>query len=600
MAFPVQIPPGDQPPGLEDSSRELQASLTFSFDQMAYLVRLSRWVLATSFGSPAESPGTDPGGWEPAFVNVTLRRNGQLSGSMGASKATLPEAVKAATWRAALDGRFQRTILSADVASTAIEVWIQTGSEALRGDPATISGSIRMGFDGVRIVLGENTAYYKPSVAITSSVPSPQRLLENLSQKAGLPETAWTDPQAVIERTSWVHAMESAKGRSGILMLRGLRSCEVRSSGVDELGEAARLSVARSLAIQKCDGSLAYIYNPFKDAWAPAQHRVRLAGCAYSLALAAQHAVTRGQSGVAQGAARILRFMMTHTAPGPFENGRFVTETDSGEAWGKLGATALTALAAEYEAGAPWREHARQLVNTMLGLQNADGSFTCTIGREASRENDQNFFPGECLLALAVCAHRTQDERVAHVIGRSFSYYSEHFRSRPATAFVLWQTDAWTRIARWMAAGSFPSLGPAGPQIADIVPFVFKQVDWLLRLQYTESTGCPEEDLGGFKIPQPPAISSAAYGEAVIRACGLASLVNDAERVRRYRRAALSCLKFLLRLQILPGTEAFFPRPALVTGAATASLESFEIRCDYDQHFTTACLAALDTPSLWE
>jgi hypothetical protein len=151
-----------------------------------------------------------------------------------------------------------------------------------------------------------------------------------------------------------------------------------------------------------------------------------------------------------------------------------------------------------------------------------------------------------------------------------------------------------------LATGYFPKLGPEGPQIADIVSFVFGQVDWILQFQHAELASGPAEYLGGFTIPNPPTISSAAYCEAIIRACGLASLVSDTVRVKRYRKAALNCLEFVLRLQILPGTEAFFPQPRLAIGAATRSLESFKMQCDYDQHFLTACLAALDTPALLE
>jgi hypothetical protein len=136
--------------------------------------------------------------------------------------------------------------------------------------------------------------------------------------------------------------------------------------------------------------------------------------------------------------------------------------------------------------------------------------------------------------------------------------------------------------------------------MSEIYQFVFEQVDWLLLFQHTEGRGSPREYWGGFKFPTSPNFSSATYVEAILRACDLASLAADSGRVRRYREAALQGLEFLLRLQVLPGTEAFFPQPQLATGATTASLESFEMRCDYDQHFLTACLTAVDTSSLWE
>jgi AMMECR1 domain-containing protein len=571
-----------------------------SSEQMAYLVRVARGALVSSFGYAMEDSGLDPGGWPTGFVNITLRRNGQLAGSMGANGTILPEAVKAATRRAALDSRFHRTLLAADLPLACIEVWIQMDTELLEGDAETICRKIHMGRDGVRILHGDKTAYYKPSVPITHSVTSQQQLLSNLCRKAELPESAWTDPEAQIERSAWMHAIESPGTSSGFVILNGMRSDLGRRAEPEQLRSAASLCAAHLLAIQKCDGSFGYIYNPFKDEWAPKEHRLRLAGCTYALTRAAASPILREQPRLAHGASRALEFMMTHTEVAPFENGRFVYEAKSNPKWGKLGTTALTLVAHEYTNGEVWRERAAQLLNTLTAVQNPDGSFTCSICRNEAGENDQNFFPGECLLALALNARRTQNEEVSRVIGRSFRYYRDHFYNRPATAFVLWQSDAWTNVAEGLLAKLFPSLGPDGPQIDDIFSFVFLQVDWLLQFQYTEGSGGPAEYLGGFKVPRSPTISSAAFGEAIIRGCKLAALAGDLERVKAYRKAALLSLEFMMRLQLLPGIEAFFPRPTLAIGGMTESFESFEIRCDYDQHFLTACIAALETPALWE
>jgi AMMECR1 domain-containing protein len=574
---------------------------TYSLEQIGYLIRVARRELALSFGKPLSELGPDPGGWDPGFVNISLRCRGLLCGSMGAGAADLPEATRAALRRAALDERFNRVVLSADVDSTVIELWIETESHVLQGDPDFVCENIRLGRDGVKIQLGENKAYYKASVAITKSVSTPQQLLQNLCRKAGLMDSAWRDnPQARIERTSWIHAMESREENSGVVLLEGLRRVNRRKASPDEIRTAARLSAARMLAIQKSDGSLGYLYDPFRDEWDKGENRVRAAGCAYALARAAQHIPCLGLPGLSGGADRALRFLMARTHMTLSENSKFVSETDSGEPWGKLGATALTALGAEYAAGDGWREESRQLVNTMLGLQNPDGSFRCWIRRQGQRAGDQNFFPGECLLALSWYAHRTGDASVANAIGRSFRYYVEHFRREPASAFVLWQADAWSRVAGWMSEGSFPSLGPEGPEIPAICQFVFEQVDWMLLFQHTEQRGSPREYWGGFKFPNPPTYSTTTYVEAIIRACDVASLVSDAARVKSYRAAALQGLEFSLHLQVLPESEAFFPQPLLAVGGSTESIESFKMRCDFDQHFLTACLTALDTSSLWE
>ena len=583
-----------------ESIIDLTGSATCSHEQIAYLLRIARSTLLGSFGLSQQDPGVNPGAWPSGFVNVTLRCRGQLCGSMGANGTMLPDAIRTATKRAALDKRFRRPLLAADLPLVCIEVWIKLESQELEGSPETICGSIRMGWDGVKVTLGDKSAYYKPSVAITHSVESPQQLLANLCKKAGLQESAWTDPEARIERSTWMHAIESTANESGFVILHGLRSDLTRRITYDELRLAASQCAARLLAIQKCDGSFGYLYNPFKDEWSTKEHRLRFAGCTYSLTRAAAGSVLDRQPGIAYGASRALDFMMKHTEPGPGDNCRFVCEADPEKLWGKLGSTALTVVAHEYASGGYWSGHADQLLNTLLALQNSDGSFTCTIGREGTRENDQNFFPGECLLALALNARRTHNEEISRAIGRSFRYYRAHFYNRPSSAFVLWQSDAWTHVVTGIMTNTFPTLGPDSPQLQDIIDFVFFQVDWLLQFQYTEQSGGPPEFLGGFKVPNCPTFSTAAFGEAIIRGCSLAALVGDAGRVSKYRKAGLRSLEFLLRLQVTPGSEGFFPRPELTMGGMTESLESFEMRCDFEQHFLTACQAAWETPTLWE
>jgi AMMECR1 domain-containing protein len=567
---------------------------------MAYLLRVARCALTGAFGVVQEGPGTDPGGWPSGFVNITLRRGGQLCGSMGAFKSVLPDAVRTATIRATLDSRFHRTLLAADLTLACIEVWVKLDGHLLEGSLETICGSIRMGWDGVKVTLGDKSAYFKPSVAITHSVSSPQQLLEKLCRKADLPDSAWTDPQTQVERSVWMHATESPSSESGFVILNGLRANLDRPVNFDELRSAAILCATHLLAIQKSDGSFGYLYNPFKDEWSIKEHRLRLAGCTYSLTRAAASPVLQHVPGIARGAVRALDFMMKHTELGPGENRRFVCEPDLEEPWGKLGTTALTVVAYEYTNGERWSDHARQLLNMLVGLQNSDGSFVCAIGEVEAGKNDQNFYPGECLLALALHAQRTRNEEVSRVIGQSFRFYREQFHRRPASAFVLWQADAWTHVATGLMAKTFPDLGRDGPQLADIIDFVFYQVDWLMQFQYTEESSGPPEYLGGFKVPDAPTISSAAFGEAIIRACRLAALVGDISRVRKYRNAGLRSLEFLLRLQVMPGSEGLFPRPALAIGGMTKSLESFDLRCDFDQHFLTVCHAAWETPALWE
>lgn len=579
-------PPGLMPGKFLDRSR------------IGYLIGVARQELSSLSGRTTESTEADPGNWHSGFVNVTLRRRGLLCGSMDSGGPNLLEAVRLALQRASKDDRFGRTLLGTDPDDVAIELWIETERVQFSGDCSTWAEQLRLGQDGVRVSIGAAHAYYKPSVALTSSVASVEELFEKLCRKASLPESSWKHPEASVQRTEWIHAVEVP---SGFVLMQGLRPMPCRSPERTEILSAVSLCLRRMLANQRPDGTLGYLYYPFVDDWEEDTNCVRLAGCGYALARAADHrAVNPDHGPVHEAAVRLISSLLTRTAiRGASSNGLFIREPDSDESWGKLGATALTALAGQYSAGESSRDVSNALIETILELQNPEGSFTCGVGRKVDA-SAQNFYPGESLLALARYGRRTQDERAAAAIEKAFPYYKAHFHRQPASAFVLWQTDTWTRVAFWLLEGSFPRSGGAKSlTIEELCGFVFEQVDWLLSYQHTEEKGSPSNYIGGFKTPNPPTANSATYVEAIILACDAAAMFGDAERLRRYREAALLGLEFILRLQVLPEMTSFFQRPDLAVGAITKSLQSFEIRCDYDQHFVTACLTAVDSPNLW-
>jgi AMMECR1 domain-containing protein len=573
----------------------------FTPSQIGYLVRLARWEMGRLFGVPIEEPSCDRRVWGPAFVNVTFLRNGILCASMGARADHLPNAVRQAVGKACLDDRFGRTVVSSDFEAITIELGLELECFPLSRDRYRLVQELHLGRDGIRIALGSSNAYYKPSVPITNSVRTPYELLGKLCAKAKIPETAWLDPAAELERSLWISALETPGTSSGYVLLQKLRSLSNRSIELDQIRSALKLSIERLIAIQRSDGAFGYLYDPFKDKWLSGANRVRQAGCAYALARAADHSVTSGNP-VKESASRVLRYLMERAVAAPAGKGIFVREEDDGDAWGRLGATALTALAAGHSVGKPWVDDYPKLIEQLLSSQKPDGSFEGFVAREVSekkRQGSQNFAPGESILALTEYSLATGDLRGYASAGQAFAYYNTYFRSNPNTAFIVWQADVWSRIGIRLAETPSAEFAVLVPQLETICQFVFGQIDWMLPLQYNRSHACPAEYLGGFKVPQSPTFSTSAHVEAIIRACDLAKTVGDHSRAAQYRSAALAALEFLMRLQVRPETAPLFPRPKLAVGALTTTLELFEMRCDYEQHFITACLTALDSSCLW-
>ena len=562
-------------------------------EQIQSLLGIARHELMALFGICDQAPHGDFDGIAGGFANITLRCHGRLLGSMGGSGSTLPEAVRLATQRASQDDRFGSSVLRADLDCITIELWIEQARTQLTGDQMGWAAQVCLGWDGIMISSGMSSAYYKPSVALTKSVATFEGLLGKLCRKANLPEQAWRGSETRVERTGWIHALDS---KLGIFLLEGLRVTPWRRAELETILAAARLSRGRLLAIQKADGSLGYIYHPFDDRWDRTSHCVRLAGCAYALARAAAHPAFRSDSNSLAGPVdRIAAHLIGYASR---INGlTFIREPGDGTPWGKLGATALTALAAQFTPES-FGEAGGALIKTLMLLQNGDGRFSCGIGRDEG-PTAQDFFPGEAILALVYNLMRTNDPFIVRALSRAFHFYKQHYYAAPASAFVVWHAVAWTRLASWLSINQFNRLGSDGPGIEEMCAFVLDQVDWLVTQQYTKDKTSREEYVGGFKMPTQPSASSAAFTEAINCALHAAKLAGDDVRLLKYREAATSGMEFIMRLQVLAGSAPFFPRPELAIGGVTQSLESFDMRCDHDQHFLTACLTAMDMADLF-
>jgi hypothetical protein len=117
-------------------------------------------------------------------------------------------------------------------------------------------------------------------------------------------------------------------------------------------------------------------------------------------------------------------------------------------------------------------------------------------------------------------------------------WYRARFRAQPATAFVSWQVEAWSRYAQWAVGAD----GPVTPDARQCGDFVFDMADWLIQFQIRPAASHPDLTGGYAAQDRKPGFSTATYTEAMIRAFSLAQRFAEAERAARYRQASLSGL----------------------------------------------------------
>jgi hypothetical protein len=565
-----------------EEERELEAGVRHAPSDMANLdadvvLRFARAVLTniattTSPRIPSAIPPT------PCLrVNATLRRNGKVIGSMSGNGNSMGAQIADAVHRAASDRRFGG--VGANKSDICVELWFQTGASSIPVE-SRANYDFAMDFEGVEIRHDKKHAYYKPSVRITSRFDTNCQMFERLCEKAGLARDAWTLPQVDVWATSWVHLAESSPSppHYGGYM-RGLRRTRVDAPELATIGRWFSDGVSYLTTHQKRVGEYIYRTQPLcaQRNVATQTHLVRQAGCAYAVLAAAASDLLPAflRTAAIESGTSAVEFLLRRIS---FDGGAaFIAERDAYE-WGKLGSVALVLGAMSVSPTRADFVSVRSLfLQTILSAVHESGRLTCRFGVPDDNDRDQEFYPGQAILALVLSdsAHLIQS------LDRVFSFYSDWFYKRPSTAFALWQVDAWSRLATSSGREDFGKL-------------VFDIVDWLLAFQRHDPAG---ESHGGFK--DAPDASTFVYAEAVARGALLAKTFGHHERSHRYRRALQHALRFCAKLVIGPEHRPYL-RSDDALGGVTENPRSFRVRCDHVQHMITMTMLVSKNGELLE
>lgn len=328
---------------------------------------------------------------------------------------------------------------------------------------------------------------------------------------------------------------------------------------------------------QRSEGDYCYIYDALEgEVKRRPSNLVRAAGCAYAMASAGRVVPAELSHRVRVSAKRAIEALV-HRAVRWGDEGLMIAEAAEGRLWGKLGSVALTAVALLELDDAGFHPHVLMaLLSTLKRSQRSDGYFECFLGTDKASDSVINFYPGDALLALAISAARGDEEALASC-RRAFGPYRRHFLSTPASAFVGWQVDVWSRLA----------LLTQSEKYAD---FAFAQLDWLLQFQLREGPY-----VGGFSLPGKRVnASSCVYTEAMIRGALLARALDISQLQDKYARASMAGLRFCTQLQIDASVASILPDGSRALGGVTGGLQSFVVRSDNVQHSITMAQVALE------
>jgi hypothetical protein len=508
---------------------------------------------------------------------VAVRHQGKQIASSWGEGSTAGEQLADAVTRACHDPSFGGLTRSC-LQSVSLDIWIQTHSEHVAVADRHTDFGLLSGSTGVEVQWNDARHHFDPAAILHGRFKSPADLLDRLCESAGLFAGAWKEPFCQVRKTGCVHVVGRETGKS--VELRALRATPAIELSTEDLQRFVGDGTCFLINNQLASGDYCYIYQALDGEGAQSKpNSVRASGCAYAVASALRVVPTDMAADASRSARRAVRAILERTGRW-VDDSLIVREGRGDHLWGKLGSTALLAVALLELDDPSFHPNAlAALIRALKAAQGLDGSFDCFPGTSRPAGPVVNFYPGEALLALAITGARGDPEAL-ECCKRAFEPYKAHFRESPSSAFVGWHADVWSRLSLTIGSEEYAA-------------FVFEQLDWLLPFQ---SHSGPEH--GAFLFDDRPGnVSSTVYTEAMIRGADLAYKLGHDDRSRRYSIASAAGLKFCARLQLDSSSKISLPNGHRAIGGVTSNLRTFQVRADNVQHMMTMAQAALERPA---
>lgn len=323
------------------------------------------------------------------------------------------------------------------------------------------------------------------------------------------------------------------------------------------------------------DGRLEYKYWPSRDQYSSSNNLIRQWMTTHAMALLARHENDSSLWGLwrKNTSYNIEKFYRSEGDYGYF--------LDEGEA--KLGTNAAAAMALGEGAEKSHDDIYHNIIRGILRQRQPDGSFR-TWFIPADQNDNQAFYPGESLVALALGA---EQKRIALPDGIDIirDYYMQWWRDNDReTAFIPWHTQAYYRLYHLTGDNKYRD-------------DIFEMNDFLIGCQRLDDKREPDRN-GEYSVPEcrqygpPHASSTAVYTEGLVYAYRMAAEMKDQKRMESYRRAIFAGLRSLMQLQVNQDDTWYMKNPDRALGGIRTTAYNNEIRCDNIQHAIAAATAS--------
>ena len=192
---------------------------------------------------------------------LKLRHAVRLRGSWAGSGENLGRQIVEAIVHAAIDRRYGGPLTRWEAPDAIIEVWVQIGSSEIVPEARSEKNILFLGVEGVEIKGRGRSAYYKPSVAITSRYKNENALFDALCKKARLEKGAWKDPDVQLWKSQWI-CLRS------ISTVHFFGKCPKHKTNLPMAPDRCITeSSAYLIRNQDVSGGTAYLYDPINDSF---------------------------------------------------------------------------------------------------------------------------------------------------------------------------------------------------------------------------------------------------------------------------------------------------------------------------------------------
>lgn len=230
-----------------------------------------------------------------------------------------------------------------------------------------------------------------------------------------------------------------------------------------------------------------------------------------------------------------------------------------------------------------YKKEAQKLYNTILYLQNEDGSFRAWyIEPDYSYSEDYllTFYSGEALTTLVEYYERTGDKEILKNVIHSQDFYIDHYVTQLSEnyypAYVPWHTQSLNKLYKITGDKKYAKA-------------IFILNDELLKIQ--NQTGRSIQGyLGRFYNPahpeygSPHSSSDGVYTEGLAYAYEIAKIIGDKRHQEKYKKGTILGAHNLINLQFTEINTSHFNKPWRLIGAIRYKYKDDRIRIDTTQH----------------